>query len=314
VSEPRILVTIITGFLGSGKTTLLNHILSEPHGRRVAVLINEFGDVDIDGSLVVSADRDMMELTNGCICCSLNDGLIVALERLLARGVAFDSLVIETTGIADPVPVAITFMRPEFAPRMRVDAILAVADAEHFALERFEDPATRNQIRYADVVLLNKGDLVDAARLEAVESLIRNVNPTARILRTERSRVAIPLVLGGGGSQVAEIEGGVAQQPHGHRQAFRSITFTSEAPLDPERFQGVLEALPEGVFRAKGFLHLAGVEPMHVFHLVGRRFTLEEAADAERRTRLVFIGTQFDPTALLEQLRACEVRQVARAE
>ena len=132
--ESRILVTIITGFLGSGKTTLLNHILTAPHGHRVAVLINEFGDVDIDGSLVVSADRDLMELNNGCICCSMNDGLIVALERLLARGVAFDFLVVETTGIADPVPVVATFMRPEFARRMRVDSILSVADAEHFAL------------------------------------------------------------------------------------------------------------------------------------------------------------------------------------
>jgi G3E family GTPase len=308
VIESRILVTIITGFLGSGKTTLLNHILTAPHGHRVAVLINEFGDVDIDGSLVVSADRDLMELNNGCICCSMNDGLIVALERLLARGVAFDFLVVETTGIADPVPVAATFMRPEFARRMRVDSILSVADAEHFALERFEDPATRNQIRYADVVLLNKCDLVDAARLDAVESLIRDGNAGARILRTERSRVALPLILGISGSQSLEIGDGQALPEHGHRHVFRSVTFSSDAPLDPERLQGVLEALPEGVFRAKGFLDLAGVEPMYVFHLVGRRFTLEEAADAERCTRLVFIGTEFDRESLLSQLRGCEVR------
>jgi G3E family GTPase len=310
VSESRIPVTIITGFLGSGKTTLLNHILSEPHGRRVAVLINEFGDVDIDGSLVVSADRDMMELSNGCICCSMNDGLIAALERLLAREAPFDYLVIETTGIADPVPVATTFMRPEFAPRMRVDSILSLADAEHFALDRFEDPAARNQIRYADVVLLNKGDLVGPARLDEVEGTIRALNPHARILRTERSRVAIPLVLGIGGSHFAEVEAEASAHGHGHRHAFTSISFASDAPIDPERFQVVLEALPAGVFRAKGFLHLAGVEPIHVFHLVGRRFTLEEAPDAERRTRLVFIGTDFDRDALRESLRGCEAQPV----
>ncbi|MEY3024731.1 MAG: hypothetical protein RJA16_1557 [Planctomycetota bacterium] len=310
MSESRIPVTIITGFLGSGKTTLLNHILSEPHGRRVAVLINEFGDVDIDGSLVVSADRDMMELSNGCICCSMNDGLIAALERLLAREAPFDYLVIETTGIADPVPVATTFMRPEFAPRMRVDSILSLADAEHFALDRFEDPAARNQIRYADVVLLNKGDLVGPARLDEVEGTIRALNPHARILRTERSRVAIPLVLGIGGSHFAEVEAEASAHGHGHRHAFTSISFASDAPIDPERFQVVLEALPAGVFRAKGFLHLAGVEPIHVFHLVGRRFTLEEAPDAERRTRLVFIGTDFDRDALRESLRGCEAQPV----
>ncbi|MGA0173640.1 MAG: CobW family GTP-binding protein [Phycisphaerales bacterium] len=310
MSESRIPVTIITGFLGSGKTTLLNHILSEPHGRRVAVLINEFGDVDIDGSLVVSADRDMMELSNGCICCSMNDGLIAALERLLAREAPFDYLVIETTGIADPVPVATTFMRPEFAPRMRVDSILSLADAEHFALDRFEDPAARNQIRYADVVLLNKGDLVGPARLDEVEGTIRALNPHARILRTERSRVAIPLVLGIGGSHFAEVEAEASAHGHGHRHAFTSISFSSDAPIDPERFQAVLEALPPGIFRAKGFLHLAGVEPIHVFHLVGRRFTLEEAPDAERRTRLVFIGTDFDRDALRESLRGCEAQPV----
>ena len=306
MSESRIPATIISGFLGSGKTTLLNHILSEPHGRRVAVLINEFGDVDIDGSLVVSADRDMMELSNGCICCSMNDGLIAALVRLLERETPFDYVVIETTGIADPVPVATTFMRPEFATRMRVDSILSVADAEHFALEHFEDPAARNQLRYADVVLLNKCDLVDAARLDSVESTIRAVNPQARILRTERSRVAIPLVLGIGGSDYESKREGEAAPSHGHRHAYRSVSFSTDAPIDPERFQAVLESLPEGVFRAKGFLHLAGVDPIHVFHLVGRRFTLEEAPEAERRTRLVFIGTDFDREALLASLRSCE--------
>lgn len=309
--ESRIPVTIIGGFLGSGKTTLLNHILAAPHGRRVAVLINEFGDVDIDGSLVVSADRDMLELSSGCICCSMNDGLVAALERLMSREAPFDCVVIETTGIADPVPVAGTFLRPEFGSRMRVDAILSVADAEHFAPEWFDDPAARNQIRYADVVIVNKIDLVDAARLEAVEASIRGLNAGARLVRTERARVAIPLVLGIGGVHAAADAG--FESTAGHRHAYRSVSFSSDAALDPERFQAVLETLPEGVFRAKGFLQLAGVESMHVFHLVGRRFTLEAVADVERRTRLVFIGPSFDAEALLGRLRCCEVPEGVQA-
>jgi len=307
VSVPRIPATIITGFLGSGKTTLLNHILGEPHDLRVAVLINEFGDVDIDSRLVVSADRDMVELSNGCICCSMNDGLVAALARLLARETPFDHVVIETTGIADPVPVAGTFVRPEFSCRMRVDSILGVADAEHFALERFDDPAARNQLRYADVVLLNKVDLVDTRRVEAVEAMIRGLNPGARILRTERSRVAIPLILGIGGEHGGRTLGDPPPQGQPHRHPYRSVSFLSDVPIDPERFQRVLEGLPEGVFRAKGFLYLAGVEPIHLFHLVGRRFTLEEADGVERRTRLVFIGTEFDRDALTRELRGCEV-------
>lgn len=308
-AETRIPATIITGFLGSGKTTLLNYILRQPHGRRVAVLINEFGDVDIDGDLVVSADRDLVALTNGCICCSMSDGLAAALERLLGRKNPFDFLVIETTGIADPIPVALTLMRPEFAPRIRLDSIVCLADAEHFALDRFEDRAAGNQLRYADMALLNKCDLVDASRLDSVEAAIRSVNPQARILRTERARVAIPLILGIGGTHIEERHRDQVTTGHGHR--FHYVSFSTSAPIDADRFQAVLKSLPTGVFRAKGFLHLAGVDPIHVFHLVGQRFTLDEAAGAPRRTRLVFIGTDFDGDALLGQLEACATTHVA---
>jgi G3E family GTPase len=305
--ESRIPVTIITGFLGSGKTTLLNHILSSPHGLRAAVLINEFGAVDIDGSLVVSADRDMMELSNGCICCSMNDGLVKAIERLLQREKPFDVLVIETTGIADPAPVAMTFMRPEFGRRLRVDSILCVVDAEQFAPDRFDDQAVRNQVRFADLILLNKCDRVDPQKLDRVEPRIRSLNSAARIVRTEQARVPLELLLGTGRAEhnLQQFDSEAGGHP-GHRHAFCSVAFASDRPIDADRFQAVLESLPEGVFRAKGYLELSGVEPVHIFHLVGRRFTLEEATAAERRTRLVFIGTAFDREQLLAQLRACE--------
>jgi len=310
MTELRIPVAIITGFLGSGKTTLVNHILAEPHGRRIALLINEFGDVDIDQSLVICAERDLVSLSNGCICCSMSDGLITALQRLLERRSDFDYLVIETTGIADPAPVAMALLRPEFAALLRLDAIITLADAEHFAVELFEDPSTRNQIRYADVVLLNKCDVVGSPRIEAVEDQIRSLNPQARIVRTKQSRVAIPLIAGIGGSAFA---GNRPRDAIASDHAFRSVSFSTAAPLDPDRFQSVLEEMPAGVFRAKGFLLLAGVQPVHVFHLVARRFTLEEAPGAARSTQLVFIGTDFDREALLGRLRACETTDATPA-
>ena len=196
--EARLPVMIVTGFLGSGKTTLVNHILAHQTGLRIAIMVNEFGDIAIDGDLVVGAADDMVELANGCLCCSINNDFVAAVSRVLRSRKRIDYLVIETTGLADPLAVALTLVRSEFRDCIRLDAIVALADAEAFSLERFAGGVALNQLRYADFVLLNKCDLASASRIAAVEDRIRGVAQRARILRATRATVALPLILGSG--------------------------------------------------------------------------------------------------------------------
>ena len=191
----RLPVTLVTGFLGSGKTTLVNHILSNREGVRAAVLVNELGEIGIDNDLIVMADDGMIELSNGCICCSTNNDLIDSIVRILGRPDPVDHIIVETTGVADPLPVALTFLRPEFRDTLRLDAIVAVADAEQFSLDLFDGIAPRNQPRHADAILVNKSDRVGAGRLGAVEDRIRSLNPSARMVRTTHGAVALPLIL-----------------------------------------------------------------------------------------------------------------------
>ena len=191
----RLPVTLVTGFLGSGKTTLVNHILSNRAGVRAAVLVNELGEVGIDNDLIITADDGMIELTNGCICCSTNSDLVDSIVRVLGGAKPVDHIIVETTGVADPLPVAHTFQRPEFRDALRLDAIVAVADAEQFSLDLFDGIAARNQLRYADAILLNKCDRVGAGRLGTVEEKIRSLNAEARLVRTTRSAVPLPLIL-----------------------------------------------------------------------------------------------------------------------
>ena len=189
-------VTLLTGYLGAGKTTLLNRILTGDHGMRFAVIVNEFGEIGIDNDLIVETDEEIYEMNNGCVCCTVRGDLIEVLERLLRQPGRFDAIVIETTGLADPVPVAQTFLMDESArARTRLDAVVTVVDAKHLPLRMKDSREAEDQIAFADVVLLNKTDLVSPAELAEVESVIRAVNPYAEIHRTERSAIGLDRVL-----------------------------------------------------------------------------------------------------------------------
>jgi G3E family GTPase len=190
-------VTIITGFLGSGKTTLLNHILSNQQGVKTAVLVNEFGEIGIDNELIVATDETgtMIELSNGCICCTINEDLQNAVYKILEREDKIDYLVVETTGLADPLPVALTFLGSELRDLTRLDSIVTVVDAENFSLDLFNSEVAYNQIAYGDIILLNKSDLVDEATLDLLEVRVRDIKEGARILRTSKGNVPLSLLL-----------------------------------------------------------------------------------------------------------------------
>ena len=319
-------VTLLTGFLGAGKTTLLNHILSNQQGLRSAVLVNEFGEVGIDNELVVSTSDQMVELSNGCICCSINGELQEAVHRVLARSEPIDLIVVETTGLADPLPVALTFMAGDLRDRLRLDSIITVIDAEHFSATALESPIARAQVVYGDILLLNKADLVDEQRLNAVEAELRAIKTDARILRSSRGDVPLGLLLSVGLFESDRLASLQAQEEahedhHEHHEhehhhhhtpeleGFSSVSLAVDAPFNLRRFQHFLDnQLPESVFRAKGVLWFRESERRHLFHLCGKRFTIDDSdwpEGSERHTKVVAIGKGLDQAALRAQLEAC---------
>jgi G3E family GTPase len=197
MSDNKIPVTVLTGYLGAGKTTLLNRILSEPHGQKFAVIVNEFGEIGIDNDLVVGADEEVFEMNNGCICCTVRGDLVRIIDGLMRRKGKFDAIIVETTGLADPAPVAQTFFMDEnVGRRTKLDAVVTVADAM-WLKDRLKDaPEAKNQIAFADVILINKADLVKPEELADVEARIRGINPYAKLHTTERCKIPLPEVLG----------------------------------------------------------------------------------------------------------------------
>jgi G3E family GTPase len=248
----------------------------------------------------------MIELTNGCICCPTNNDLIDSIVRVLGGAKPVDHIIVETTGVADPLPVAHTFQRPEFRDALRLDAIVAVADAEQFSLDLFDGIAARNQLHYADAILLNKCDRVGPGRLATVEEKIRSLNEEARLVRTTRSAVPLPLIL-----DVDLFRPVHTGHDHAHldNDGFVSLSFESDRPFSVSRFQAFLDAgRPPGLFRGKGFLWLAETGKRYIFHLVGERFTLEEdKRDYAGANRLVLIGRELDVETLRARLAGCLV-------
>jgi len=313
-------VTIITGFLGSGKTTLLNHILRNRQDLRVAVLVNEFGDINIDSQLLVAVDEGMIELSNGCICCTINDSLVDAVYSVLERQDRIDYLVVETTGVADPLPVALTFLGTELRDLTHLDSILTVVDASAFAPDLFNSEAALSQLTYGDIILLNKVDLVSPERVQELTRRIREMKAGARILTTVNGQVALPLILGIDAPHT-ELTAAQAHTDHHHHDhehhhshhlendGFMAVSFTSDRPLHLEKFQFFLtDQLPTNVFRAKGILWFDRSTLRYVFQLSGKRYSLDvDDRPIPPQNQLVFIGQNLDKETLLRDVQACLV-------
>lgn len=319
---PAIPVTVLTGYLGAGKTTLLNRLLVAPHGKRYAVIVNEFGELGIDNDLVVDVDEEIFEMNNGCICCTVRGDLIRILAGLLKRKGEFDGILIETTGLADPAPVAQTFFVDEdLAERTRLDAIVTVADAK-FIEERLADShEAEEQIAFADVLLLNKTDLVTPADLERIERRVRAINPYARIVRTQRCDVALDAVMGLEAfdlKRVLEVEPDFLEaHDHEHDAEVRSVSLTADAPLQPEVFFGWFQQLlatqGPNILRSKGILDLAGESDRYVVQgvhmLMDGDLLGPWKAGEPRRSRLVLIGRHLDEGALKDGFADCVATQ-----
>ncbi|HEY9767756.1 MAG TPA: GTP-binding protein [Coleofasciculaceae cyanobacterium] len=315
-SQQELPVTIITGFLGSGKTTLLNQILQNNHNSKVAVLVNEFGDINIDSQLLVSYDDDMVELSNGCICCTINEGLVKAVQRILAKEEKVDRLIIETTGVADPLPIILTFVGSDFRDFTRLDSVITVVDAETFTPEHFDSEAAFKQITFADILLLNKTDLIDEGQLRGLETYIASIKKSPRIIHTNYAQVPLPLILDVG---LTAIDSYVQEKqhhehhdhhhhsPHLEADSFVSMSFQSDKPFDVYKFQKFLtEQLPLEVFRAKGIIWFAGSELRHIFQLCGQRSDLKsDRWSTPPANQLVFIGRHLDIDKLRQQLNDC---------
>ena len=316
-------VTILTGFLGAGKTTLLNHILSNQDGLKTAVLVNEFGEIGIDNDLVVSTSADMVELSNGCICCTINGELLEAVERILKRPEPLDYLVVETTGLADPLPVAMTFLGSELRDQTRLDSIITLIDAENCNARVFESEVGRSQIVYGDILLLNKTDLVSKDRVKELEESLRSIKKDARILHSVKGDVPLPLLMSVGlfeSDRIAHTADHDHSHDHSHHdhshhdhgdhldiEGYTSLSFSSDGPFALRKFQNFLDnQLPDSVFRAKGILWFNESEKRHVFHLAGKRFSIDDSDwNGKRKNQLVLIGQEMDHSALREQLQEC---------
>jgi len=338
----KVPVTVLTGYLGAGKTTLLNRILSEPHGKKYAVIVNEFGEIGIDNELVVGADEEVFEMNNGCICCTVRGDLVRILDGLMRRKGKFDAIIVETTGLADPAPVAQTFFVDEnVGKRTKLDAVVTVADAR-WLNDRLKDaPEAKNQIAFADVILINKTDLVSAAELTEVEARIRAINPYARVHKTERAQIALNEVLGRNAfdlDRILDIEpeflesedhdhhhdhdhghdhhehahhhGGLK---HYHDEDMQSISLHTDKPLDPDKFfpwvQDLVQKEGPNILRCKGILAFKDDDERFVFQGVHMILDGDHQRpwnkDEKRQSRIVFIGRNLPGEKITQGFESC---------
>jgi len=310
-------VTVLTGYLGAGKTTLLNHILTYEHGKKVAVIVNEFGEVGIDNQLIIDADEEIFEMNNGCICCTVRGDLIRIIGNLMKRRDKFDHLVIETTGLADPAPVIQTFFVDEdMQSLLSLDAVVTVVDAKHI-WQHWDADEAQEQIAFADVILLNKTDLVAPEELDELEKRIRSMNAIAKIHRTRNSELAMDALLGVKAfdlDRALEIDPNfLGEDTHVHDESVYSVALVEQGELDGQKLNNWLSELlrTQGtdIFRMKGILNIAGEDNRFVFQGVHMLFDGKGdrpwKPNETRKNELVFIGRNLDEAQLREDFRAC---------
>ncbi len=301
-------VTIVTGFLGSGKTTLLNHILNGEHGLKIGVLVNEFGEIDIDSQLLESIEAGMVQLSNGCICCTINEDLVAAVFKMLTSAEKIDYLVIETSGVADPLPIVATLSNSDLRGLTRLDAVIGVVDAVNFDATYYGNVAAQNQLINSDILLVNKTDLVDRARLATVQAELVALQTDAIVLETQLCKVPLALLL-----DVQLAKKSVISSPAHHQHSdhltvdsWMSIAFEFDRPFLISQFQELIKGLSDDIFRSKGILWFQDSDQRHVFQLCGKRYDI--TSDRWRgapQTQIVLIGKGLDEQAIGHSLISC---------
>ncbi|MDB5411814.1 MAG: cobalamin biosynthesis protein CobW [Rubritepida sp.] len=314
-------VTVLTGYLGAGKTTLLNRILTENHGKKFAVIINEFGELGVDNDLVVDADEEVFEMNNGCICCTVRGDLIRILSSLMKRREKFDGIIVETTGLADPAPVAQTFFVDEDVKRAtKLDAIVTVVDAKHLLARLGDTKEAEEQVAFADLILLNKMDLVSEEEAVEVERRIRAINPLVELIRSTKSDAPISSVIGRDAFNLERI---LAREPdflsgqddHEHDSEVNSVAFEVTRPIDPEKFNtwmtDLLAAKGQDLLRTKGILSYPGEDRRFAFqavHMIADGDYIGPWKDGDpRKSKIVFIGRDLNRPQLRRGFEACQV-------